>query len=71
MDPFEGCSTGGKKGITREVLAAREEMVFDWCKERRLPVAFVVAGGYAGARLDETGLVNLHRMTLSCAAGSA
>jgi acetoin utilization deacetylase AcuC-like enzyme len=71
MDPFEDCSTGGKPGITREVLADREEMVFGWCRERQLPVAFVLAGGYAGGRLDETGLINLHRLTLSCAAGSA
>jgi acetoin utilization deacetylase AcuC-like enzyme len=68
MDPFEGCSVGGKRGITREVLAAREEMVFRWCQERHLPVAFVLAGGYAGARLDEAGLVGLHRLTMRSAA---
>ena len=28
MDPFENCPTGGMRGITREVLADRERMVF-------------------------------------------
>jgi acetoin utilization deacetylase AcuC-like enzyme len=71
MDPFEGCDTGGLPGITREVLADREQMVFDWCRERQLPIAFVLAGGYVGARLDERGLVDLHRLTLSAAAISS
>jgi acetoin utilization deacetylase AcuC-like enzyme len=68
MDPYEGCSTGGKPGITREVLAARERMVFGWCRRRGLPIAFVLAGGYVSPRLDERRLVDLHRLTLSFAA---
>jgi acetoin utilization deacetylase AcuC-like enzyme len=70
MDPFEGCSTGGLPGITREILAARERLVFDWCREQRIGVAFVLAGGYVGQQLDEAGLVDLHRLTLSAAAGT-
>jgi acetoin utilization deacetylase AcuC-like enzyme len=68
MDPFEGCNIGGLAGITRDVLVARERLVFDWCREHDLPVAFALAGGYAGASLDEEGLVDLHRLTLSAAA---
>jgi acetoin utilization deacetylase AcuC-like enzyme len=68
MDPFEGCSTGGLPGITRQILAEREEMVFQWCTARSLPVAFVLAGGYIGGALDESGLVALHRLTLSAVA---
>ena len=68
MDPYEGCSTGGKAGITREMLAARERMVFEWCRNRGLPLAFVLAGGYIGPGLDEQRLVELHRLTLSRAA---
>jgi acetoin utilization deacetylase AcuC-like enzyme len=68
MDPCEDCSTGGQPGINRHVLAQRERMVFEWCRNRRLPIAFVLAGGYVGSRLDERGLVDLHRLTLSCAA---
>jgi acetoin utilization deacetylase AcuC-like enzyme len=69
MDPCQDCSTDGQEGITPRVLAERERLVFDWCRGRRLPVAFVLAGGYSGPRLDEAGLVNLHRLTLSAAAG--
>jgi acetoin utilization deacetylase AcuC-like enzyme len=68
MDPHEDCPTGGLPGITREVLAARERMVFEWCRKRRLPVAFGLAGGYIGPRLDVARLVELHRLTLSAAA---
>lgn len=68
MDPYESCSLGGEAGITWEVLAARERMVFDWCRSRKLPIAFVLAGGYVGGDLDESGLVGLHRLTLAAAA---
>jgi acetoin utilization deacetylase AcuC-like enzyme len=70
MDPFEHCPTGGLSGITREVLAERERMVFEWCRRRRMPVAFVLAGGYLGQNLDRDGLVALHRLTLSAAAAA-
>jgi acetoin utilization deacetylase AcuC-like enzyme len=68
MDPFEGCATGGLSGITAEVLAARERLVFAWCRERRLPVAFVLAGGYIGPGLSVDELVALHRTTIEEAA---
>lgn len=67
MDPFEGCSIGGLHWITRDVLESRERLVFDWCRRRQIPVAFVLAGGYLGPGLDEPGLVALHRLTLSAA----
>lgn len=67
MDPFEGCPTGGLAGITQQNLADREAMVFQWCAGRRLPIAFVLAGGYVGPGLDKRGLVSLHRLTLSAA----
>ena len=59
---------GGLSGITQEMLDKRERMVFDWCRVRRLPIAFALAGGYIGRCLDERGLVDLHRLTLSAAA---
>lgn len=68
MDPCEDCPTGGRDGVTRSVLSERERLVFHWCRARRLPVAFVLAGGYVGPRLDEAGLVGLHRLTLEAAA---
>ena len=67
MDPFEGCAIGGLRGLTRAILEERERLVFDWCVRRRIPIAFVLAGGYLGPGLDEPGLVALHRLTLSAA----
>jgi acetoin utilization deacetylase AcuC-like enzyme len=68
MDPHESCSIGGLSGITRETLAEREKQVFEWCKRRALPLAFVPAGGYTSFDLDEAALVGLHRLTLEQAA---
>ena len=71
MDPYEWCPTGGLPGITQEILTARERMVFAWCREHAAATAFVLAGGYIGPALDEEGLVDLHRLTLSAAAKPA
>lgn len=71
MDPFEGCPDGGLPGITSAMLAQREKLVFDWCRSQQLPVAFALAGGYIGEKLDQSGLVALHRLTLAAAAASA
>ncbi|MEO8161761.1 MAG: hypothetical protein ABI588_10105, partial [Arenimonas sp.] len=68
MDPHQHCPVGGLAGIDAALLARREQMVFEWCRDRRLPVAFVLAGGYLGPQLDRAGLVALHRLTLAAAA---
>jgi acetoin utilization deacetylase AcuC-like enzyme len=68
MDPYEGCPIGGLDGITRDVLACREKMVFEWCASRAIPIAFVLAGGYLRGESDRDELVELHRLTLSAAA---
>jgi hypothetical protein len=67
VDLFEGCSIGGLRGITGSTIEERERLVFDWCRRRRIPIAFVLAGGYLGPGLDKPGLVGLHRFTLSAA----
>jgi hypothetical protein len=67
MDPFERCDVGGLLGITKEVLDQREQLVFDWARDRRLPVAFVLAGGYTGARVSRADLVQLHMLTINAA----
>ncbi len=67
MDPYELCDIGGLRGITKEMLRDRERLVFDWGKKAGVPVAFTVAGGYAGRRLNADGVVELHRMTLEAA----
>lgn len=68
MDPHQHCPIGGLPGITGAHRAARERLVFDWCREHGIPVAFGLAGGYTGPQLDREALVDLHRLTLSTAA---
>jgi len=67
MDPHQDCPVGGLAGVDELLLAQRERIVFEWCRRRGLPVAFVLAGGYIGPRLDVARLVALHRLTLSAA----
>ena len=68
MDPHEDCDIGGAAGIDEEILRQRERMVFEWCASRGIPVAFVLAGGYPGARMSESDLVDLHLLTVEAAA---
>jgi acetoin utilization deacetylase AcuC-like enzyme len=65
MDPHQAVPIGGLHGIIADILAERERTVFDWCRTRATPVAFVLAGGYIGPDLTESALVNLHRLTIS------
>ena len=51
-DPFERDRLGRLK-LTASGLQARDEKVFDWCFQRQVPVAFVMAGGY-GLDISET-----------------
>jgi acetoin utilization deacetylase AcuC-like enzyme len=51
-DPFEGDRLGRLK-LSADGLEARDRRVFDWCFSRRIPVAFVMAGGY-GHEIEET-----------------
>jgi hypothetical protein len=68
MDPHERCPIGGLRGVTRDVLAEREQLVFDWRRRAAVPLAFVLAGGYLGPGLDQARLVELHRLTVAAAA---
>lgn len=69
MDPHE--AAGGIPGITAETLASREAMVFSWATHLRLPIAFVLAGGYTSPLFKMDALVELHRLTISAAAEAA
>lgn len=44
-DPFEGDRLGRLK-LSRDGLEARDRRVLDWAWQRRIPLAFVMAGGY-------------------------
>ncbi len=57
-DPFEGDRLGRLK-LSFDGLEARDRRVFDWCLSRRIPVAFVMAGGY-GVKIEETVQVQLN-----------
>ena len=67
MDPHEDSAIGGLAGITTAVIAERERLVFEWAGRNRVGVAFTLAGGYTGGRLDQAGLVGLHRLTIGAA----
>ena len=68
VDPHEDCDIGGLEGITFDVLAERERIVFAWCRQQKIPVSFVLAGGYKGRDLSQGKLVDLHRLVLQEAA---
>ena len=68
MDVHEDCDLGELVGIDELLITLREEMAFQWCRERGIPVAYAMAGGYTGGRMSRKRLVDLHRLTLSAAA---
>jgi acetoin utilization deacetylase AcuC-like enzyme len=51
-DPHEGDRLGRLK-LTWDGLEARDRRVFDWAWQRRIPLAFAMAGGY-GIRIQDT-----------------
>jgi len=67
-DPHEGDRLGRLK-LTYDGLEARDRRVFDWAWQRRIPLAFSMAGGY-GNDIDETVQVqmNTYRVALAYAA---
>jgi acetoin utilization deacetylase AcuC-like enzyme len=69
MDPHQ-YSPGGLAGVTDEILGFREKLVFEWASHRGVPIAFVLAGGYTSDKLDQAGLVGLHRLTIEAAVES-
>jgi acetoin utilization deacetylase AcuC-like enzyme len=51
-DPHEGDRLG-RLNLTWDGLEARDRRVFDWALQRRIPLAFAMAGGY-GTRIEDT-----------------
>lgn len=69
-DPHEGDRLGKMK-LTLAGLAARDRMVFDRARERGLPVAVAMAGGY-GKNIQDTVAVHLQTIAIaSTYAGTA
>ena len=57
-DPFEGDRLGRLK-LSFDGLQARDRRVFDWCFQRRIPLAFAMGGGY-GHDIAQTVQVQLN-----------
>jgi acetoin utilization deacetylase AcuC-like enzyme len=51
-DPHVGDRLG-RLALSHDGLEARDRRVFDWAWQRRVPLAFTMAGGY-GRNLDDT-----------------
>jgi acetoin utilization deacetylase AcuC-like enzyme len=65
-DPFEHDRLGGL-GLTKNALRARDRRVFDWCRRANVPVATMLAGGYA---YDTADTVDIHVATVEEALGA-
>ena len=63
-DPFVGDRLG-RLSVTKEGLAERDRVVLEGCRERGLPVAVTMAGGYADNVPDT---VDVHFQTIEMAA---
>ncbi len=57
-DPFEGDRLG-RLSLSYDGLQARDRRVFDWAWQRRIPLAFSMAGGY-GVKIEETVQVQMN-----------
>lgn len=62
-DPFAGDRLG-RLALSKEGLAVRDRHVLDWCRERGIPVAVVMAGGYSEVLAD---IVDIHCATVALA----
>ncbi len=62
-DPFEGDRLG-RLALSKDGLRLRDEMVFSMCADLGVPVAIVMAGGYA-RRIEDT--VDIHFSTVQLA----
>ena len=60
VDCAAGDLIGGLK-LTKAGLGRRDEMVFKACRDRRVPIAATLGGGYSGSIKETAGL---HAQTL-------
>ena len=56
----------GRLALSREGIAERDRMVFDWCRQQGTPCVITMGGGYA-SDIEET--VAIHFQTIALAAG--
>lgn len=60
-DPHEGDRLGRLK-LTWAGLQARDRRIFDWARTHRVPLAFVMAGGY-GRQIEDTLVAQINTFT--------
>lgn len=70
MDCHEGSADGALAGLTTELLAEREDLVFAWARDHGIPIAWVLAGGYQSDTLSAADVVALHRLTIAASASA-
>jgi acetoin utilization deacetylase AcuC-like enzyme len=58
----------GRLALTKKGIETRDELVFQYCQQKRLPTAVVMAGGYAREISDS---VDIHLNTIRMAAKTA
>ena len=63
-DPLRGDRLG-RLAVTHAGLMERDEMVMEWCRERRVPVAITIAGGY-GTEILDTVEVHVNTVRAAC-----
>lgn len=62
-DAWEGDRLG-RLGVSKQGLKIRDQLVFQWCRDRQLPIAVCMAGGYAPEIED---IVDIHLQTIAVA----
>jgi acetoin utilization deacetylase AcuC-like enzyme len=68
VDPHEHDSHGGIDGVTDMTIRLRERLLFDWIRSEDIPVAVMIAGGYASFRTTPDNVARLHMMAINEAA---
>ena len=62
-DPFEGDRLG-RLSLSFDGLQTRDRRVFDWAHQRRIPLAFCMAGGYS-VPIDATVQVQINTFQMA------
>jgi acetoin utilization deacetylase AcuC-like enzyme len=60
----------GRLKITMDGMQQRDAKVFDWCRQRQLPVVFAMAGGY-GVDITQTVAVQCNTFAQALAVQAA
>lgn len=68
-DPYVGDRLG-RLGLSKKGLAERDRRVVDSCRQRGVPVAVVMAGGYAD-NVDDIVDIHFHSVEYACRAATA